>query len=250
MRRNIRLLYFVLLFNCITTWPAAHLPAQRSAAPVQLHLFNTAGGKAIAAGDSCINQYHETFTVRNFRYYLSHIQLADSTGKFYEAGEAETYLVDFTDSSSQHITLHHQGKAWFIRFLLGVDSSKNVSGVHTGVLDPARGMYWTWNSGYVMAKLEGRSEQSTAPGRNFTYHIGGYKPQQQTARSITLALSPAVAASKDITLVADILQWFGGKENISIATHPICHEPGALAVSIADNYTRMFTVQEPVETEP
>jgi hypothetical protein len=34
-----------------------------------------------------------------------------------------------------------------IKFLLGVDSLKNVSGIQTGALDPAKGMFWTWNTG-------------------------------------------------------------------------------------------------------
>jgi hypothetical protein len=50
-----------------------------------------------------------------------------------------------------------------IRFLLGVDSARNVSGIQTGALDPARGMFWTWNSGYVMAKIEGSSPSAHVP---------------------------------------------------------------------------------------
>ena len=44
-----------------------------------------------------------------------------------------------------------------LSFLLGVDSMHNVSGAQTGALDPANDMFWTWNSGYVMAKMEGAS---------------------------------------------------------------------------------------------
>ena len=44
-----------------------------------------------------------------------------------------------------------------LQFLLGVDSLHNVSGAQTDDLDPAKDMFWTWNSGYVMAKMEGNS---------------------------------------------------------------------------------------------
>ena len=43
---------------------------------------------------------------------------------------------------------------------LGVDSLRNVTGVQTGALDPAMDMYWTWNTGYVMAKLEAAAQQA------------------------------------------------------------------------------------------
>ena len=39
---------------------------------------------------------------------------------------------------------------------LGVDSVLNYNGVHEGALDPINGMYWTWQTGYIHCKLEGK----------------------------------------------------------------------------------------------
>jgi hypothetical protein len=40
-------------------------------------------------------------------------------------------------------------------------------------LDVANGMYWMWNSGYIMAKMEGTSNQSGATNKNLKFHIFG-----------------------------------------------------------------------------
>ncbi|MBI1268443.1 MAG: hypothetical protein GC193_13535 [Cryomorphaceae bacterium] len=68
---------------------------------------------------------------------------------------------------------------------LGIDSTTNVSGALGGVLDPSLGMYWSWQSGYINAKLEGvfwkdglRSE--------FQFHLGGYANPFNSFREIKL----------------------------------------------------------------
>jgi len=56
---------------------------------------------------------------------------------------------------------------------MGVDSLRNVSGAQTGALSTANGMFWDWNSGYIMLKAEGMSPNSTS--KNFVFHLGGFK---------------------------------------------------------------------------
>lgn len=191
-----------------------------------------------------VNAAGEQFAVRNFRYYVSNIILKNATQQ--ENHEAY-FLVDESDSASKEILLQtNLDSVSAIQFLLGVDSLKNVSGVQTGALDPAMDMYWTWNTGYVMAKLEGSSPVANTPRHIFSYHVGGYKEGEQTARNIALSFN-VVECSKSndvIYISADIFKWFNGKNKISIATTPLCHEPGKLAVMLADNYATMFSIRK------
>ena len=128
-----------------------------------------------------------------------------------------------------------------IEFLLGVDSIRNVSGIQTGALDPAKGMFWTWNSGYIMAKLEGESPLANAAGNRFTYHIGGFRFGINTVRKISLNI--ANNQNNEIHINADINQWFKSKSEIRIAETNNCQTPGTLAVKFADNYANMFTIR-------
>jgi hypothetical protein len=129
-----------------------------------------------------------------------------------------------------------------ISFLLGVDSIRNVSGIQTGALDPLHGMFWTWNSGYIMAKLEGSSEKVHSAGNRFTYDVGGFRTGMNTTRHINLARTPLGMKSEEIHIKADVNRWFKGNSEIKIAETPVCHSPGALAMRIADNYSSMFSI--------
>ena len=58
-------------------------------------------------------------------------------------------------------------------FYLGVDSLTNSNGAMGGDLDPTKGMYWTWQTGYIHFKLEGNIICDSSR-KSFEYHIGGY----------------------------------------------------------------------------
>lgn len=210
-----------------------------------LHFKNMVGEKLLQTDSIYKNIFNEPFTVRSFKYYVSNIVLQDdATGKF-QSYPTGYFLVDEADSASKQIELTTTlGHISAIHFLLGVDSLKNVSGIQTGNLDPSNGMFWTWNTGYVMAKLEGNSPLAKTPAHAFSYHVGGYKQNQKTERSIRLVL-PSLADTKAenyFTINANILTWFSGINNIKIEAVSFCHEPGPLAVMLADNYANMFNI--------
>jgi hypothetical protein len=117
----------------------------------------------------------------------------------------------------------------------------NTQGVMTGDLDPMHGMFWTWNSGYIYARLEGQSDSAKAPAHRFTWDIGGYKANANAARQILLNI-PANRQGTQFTIEADITKWFDGKTPVKLSRSPTCHEPGTLAMQIADNYSTMFSI--------
>lgn len=186
------------------------------------------------------NQFNEPFVVNKFKYYISNIILIDEQAKKYSFG-TQYFLIDEADSVSKIITLATiSSKIKSIQFLIGVDSIKNVSGVQTGVLDPMKGMFWTWNSGYVFAKLEGQSDSSHLPAHYFGYHIGGYKTNENAVRKIELAIPNST--SSIININVNLLQWFLSKNKIKITEAAVCHSPGNFALQVADNYSTMFSI--------
>lgn len=217
--------------------------AQNSGSTWVWHFANKAGNALLTTGEAYNNKFGEPLIIRHFKYYISHLAVGDSLHQFTELS-SDTYLVNQAAEESCFISLPMPaGSVHYIRFVLGVDSSKNVSGVQTGPLDPMQGMFWTWNSGYIMAKLEGRSPVSKAPGNYFTYDVGGYRKGEQAQRTIELKLEAPL--SDTLTIEADALRFFYGRHNIKIAEHPVCHEPGILAMQLADNYASMFSIAAP-----
>lgn len=187
----------------------------------------------------------DTLTVSMFKFYVSNIVLTDDEGGTYAVPESY-FLVNAADPSSQMLTLSDipGGHYTNITFLIGVDSARNVSGTQSGALDPSHGMFWTWSSGYIMAKLEGTSPQSTASMNAVTYHIGGFSGANSGLRTVSIPLSTSASVTTSgnplVTIEADAAQWFDAPNVIDIATHSGTMMPGALSVMMADNYSGMF----------
>ena len=207
-----------------------------------IHFHHTIADEKLVLGNTYTNIFGENIIVQKFRYYVSNFAVSDDKGKITKL-PARYFLVDESDSLSKTIVLKiPPGVIRSIHFLLGVDSTRNVSGVQTGALDPLKGMFWTWNSGYIMAKLEGSSEVSKSPGHYFAYHIGGFKNELNTTRKIELDLLQKDKLLKEINIRAEVNHWFKSRSEIRIAEAPVCHTPGALAMKIADNYSNMFSI--------
>ncbi|MEI8109656.1 MAG: MbnP family protein [Chitinophagia bacterium] len=203
------------------------------------------GEKKWLIDSTYVNALGEPFSIDKCLFYLSNFEWKSTSGKWSKIPNSY-YLVNIADSSSLQIQLPLQTLAIKgLRFMIGVDSAKNISGIQQGVLDPARGMFWTWNTGYVMAKLEGISAVSIMPGKKFTYHIGGFSGEQNVTKMVELILDINTSKQQKLFIQADLLKWFNGENPLSIAANPICHVPGKLAKQIANNYQFQFRIKHP-----
>jgi len=249
----------VLLTTCIAGLPSYSSPHQQKSFcnglaqknyNLLIHFKAVAGEQPLVFGKTYTNAFNEPYTAEKFKFYICRINLTDNnTHKISRVNMDDYFLVDFSDSSSLTIPLSVvPGQYSIITFLLGVDSIHNVSGAQTGALDPARGMFWTWNSGYVMAKLEGSSPLSNQPGHAITYHIGGYKDSNNVAKNIALSFSHGQQLEvypgkiSGIIITANVNAWFTHPHDIRIKEIPTCTTPGSLAKNISENYANMFTV--------
>ena len=236
--------YCFLLLNFLSCFAVLHAQHQPEIKKTIHFIFqNKVGDSLLQSGTVYRNAFDEPFTVRSFKYYISNIQLQYSDGNLY-AAQTPPHLVNEADSSSKFLSFRApSGDIKSVYFLLGIDSAINVSGVQTGDLDPAKGMFWIWNTGYIMAKLEGTSTASKAPGKQFSYDVGGFKPGENAARNISLSLPPNTSHQSSAFIIStDINKWFANKNSIKIGEQPMCHSPGMLAVQIADNYAGMFSI--------
>lgn len=174
------------------------------------------------------------------RFYLTNIQLRGETSVFEEP--RSYHLIDAEENASQIIVLKNvpAGNYETISFYIGTDSLTNVSGAMDGDLDPAKGMYWAWNSGYINIKLEGRSNACNTLHHAFEFHIGGYKPPHQTVRHVALPLKKiciAPCANTAVKIRADLEHFFN---RIQLEkTHQVMI-PGKEAVQLADWFKEVF----------
>lgn len=192
------------------------------------------------------NAFGEPFSVTKFKYYISNVALEKNSNT---QKEIESYhLINARDSNSLGFTFPVEGGEYnALSFLIGVDSLRNCSGAQTGALDPMNDMFWTWNSGYVMAKLEGRSDSSKMMKR-MEYHIGGYKGGESVLQKISLhPKKPIIIENGKQTVIiieTDLAKWWQMIDKVSISENPVCTTPGVLAKRIAANYANMFAIQQ------
>lgn len=157
------------------------------------------------------------------------------------------YLIDLNEPNSLKLPFTIPANSAQLIFTMGVDSIRNTTGIQTGVLDPAKGMFWTWRTGYIMARIQGSSPVANTAGKRFSYDVGGFESPYNAVRTIALTLTNQSAAGTNakstIHIQTDLSVWFNGKHIISIAQTPNCHNAGKLAMQLADNYQQMFQIQ-------
>jgi endonuclease/exonuclease/phosphatase family metal-dependent hydrolase len=109
--------------------------------------------------------------VELLKCYVGHIEILDINRQVIGKDSVAYRLLDFSNRSSLNFSIPINSiKASYIRITLGVDSATNAAGVHCCALDPANGMYWSWQSGYIQFKLEGKEKDGTA----LNLHLGGF----------------------------------------------------------------------------
>ncbi len=214
---------------------------------LQLTFNNTVNGVPLSLNTThYTNAAGENFTITTFKYYISNVSMIRMDNSEM-AVPAAYYLVDEANAASKTIQLPAPaGEYRGIIFYLGVDSVHNVSGAQTGALDPVNGMFWSWNSGYIMAKLEGISPVSTAPNNQLTFHIGGFKVPWSAVQQVKLMSPISVTVGQghkpQITVAADAYTWFSQPNLIRFQTISTIHVPGEDAWKISMNYRNMFRI--------
>ncbi len=214
---------------------------------VKVRMEHMVGSQPLKLNTSVyVNAHADTFTVSMYKYYLSAFTFMSANGT--EVSEPEGFhLVNESKRKTKEFDIEHipSGTYSGISFTIGVDSIYNVTGAQGGDLDPINAMFWDWNTGYIMAKLEGNSPK--APDGSFVYHIGGYAGKYSALRRVNIRFNEPlqVRAGKTavITLSSDVAEWFKSPTVLDIATMPGIMTEGVESAMIADNYADMFSLQ-------
>jgi len=141
----------------------------------------------------------DSVRVEKIKFYISDILfLLDSV--VVDSVKQKFWLMDADKPKGLLIPFTSSAKFNQIAFSIGIDSITNVSGALGGDLDPTKGMYWTWQSGYVNFKLEGHSSASAEENGGFQFHIGGYQYPYYMIQKVHLATHSNQRISVDVDL--------------------------------------------------
>ncbi|PWT72860.1 MAG: hypothetical protein C5B59_14830 [Bacteroidetes bacterium] len=228
----------------------------RNNGELKIHFSAYSNQSPLIIGKTYSNSFQEKFTIDRFRFYVGGIRLFSGDAGAESGISADDYfLFDLADSASEEITISSKAGTYNgIEFLFGVDSIHNTGGAQAGALDPRRGMFWTWNSGYVILKLEGTSPLSNLPGHAIEYHVGGYRRPNNVSQIVSLAfqkgkeLKIESGMKNQVNVHVNVDKLFNGLTSIHINATPSCNTPGPLAKMIADNCKQMFSLDRSIET--
>ena len=206
-------------------------------------VFN--GHSLVLSSQEYITANGDTIFIDQFRAYLGNFRLLNASGT--EVNLAPTYhLLDAEVDSSMFLTFSNVPPGIYseLNFTIGTDSVVNVAGALDGALDPVNGMYWAWNTGYINAKLNGRSPSCNTLHQGFEYHIGGYLSPYQSSRAVRLTTLTEIKNEEATGLVlqADLAEWFKNPVVVDVSKTNSIVFPDKQSMLIADNYSDMFSV--------
>lgn len=177
------------------------------------------------------------FSIENFKFYISQITLLKQ-GNIVFQEENSFHLIEVIKGKDQfEFKINKALEYDQVQFLLGIDSLTNVSGALDGDLDPTKGMYWAWQSGYINFKLEGTHANCPTRDNKFQFHLGGYLPPFLAAKNVLLD-----CITRGLILIEFDVESFLNQIDIS-ATHTIM-SPGQKAVDLSEICVKNFTVIE------
>ena len=184
-------------------------------------------------------QKGDSVQITLLKFYLSNIELLNDRKTVWRASNS-VHLMDLEDTNSFKIALNVPKSIVFnsIKINLGIDSLTNVSGALGGDLDPTRGMYWAWQSGYVNFKLEGKSPICPTRKHEFQFHLGGYLAPNYALQTIDFQLDKPISDKITLQLnIQDFLSAIDLKHQNSVMI------PSEEAVLLAQKIAQLFTLK-------
>lgn len=210
-------------------------------------VFNTQ--PLLLDGKRYVDAYGDSMVIDNFKVYIGNITFTDNNRAVVgEIGKYHLINARLPETGTFYIQNVREGNYYLLDFLVGVDSLANVSGAMGGDLDPSNGMYWAWNTGYIMAKLEGRSSVCKTLHQAFEFHIGGYIAPYAAQRNISLPTNNAIKIAENdttvVTLAVNAAALLNGRYQVDLSKVNSIVTPGKEACLVADNFAAMFSIQQ------
>ncbi len=207
---------------------------------ITLTVKPTFNGKSIKKNYWYITNNKDSIQIKKVQFYLTDVKIKSSENIIFSIDDSN-YLIDvFTPEtlkrSLQNTSIKNIKE---ISFNIGVQDSLNTIGALADDLDPSKGMYWSWQSGYINFKIEGISPSCKTRKNKFQFHIGGY--QQPYKTTIRVSFQVKNTSTKNIIIHLNISDFF---TEIDLKSENQIMIPGKEAKEIADSLPKLFSIDE------
>ncbi|MBI3519442.1 MAG: hypothetical protein HY062_08820 [Bacteroidetes bacterium] len=199
--------------------------------------FDPCFGASTLSGDSTYQLTPtDSIHITGCRFYISGIELLDRTGSLWK-DPATAHLMNAFNEKTLSVLIPENIPYNRIKFNLGIDSTTNVSGALGGDLDPTKGMYWTWQSGYINFKLEGNSNRCKTRHNEFQFHLGGYQHPFNNLQTVFIEALP----KQQVHIQIDIHQLIN---QIDLSQQHHIMSPGQEAMDFTEKIIHSLKIQK------
>ena len=183
-----------------------------------------------------ITSNKDTVAFETFKCYISSVQIYYSDNSIFT--EKDSYhLLDIENPNSLYFPIAKATNKIISKvvFNIGIDSLTSNAGALAGDLDPTKGMYWAWQSGYINMKIEGKSSSCKTRKNEFQFHIGGYTQPNYAMKKVELEPKNS---SPEVTI--DVAEFFS---QIKLSETNSIMIPGKKSMELADYSVKMFKTE-------
>jgi hypothetical protein len=184
-----------------------------------------------------ITSNKDSVSVSTFKCYISNIEIQYADQTVFKVKNSY-HLLDLENPNSLQIPITKANDKVISKviFNIGIDSTTNTSGALAGDLDPTKGMYWAWQSGYINMKIEGSSPTCKTRNNQFQFHLGGYLQPYNAMRRKVINVND----NGNVNIAIDVAVFLA---EIHLAQTNSIMIPGKTAMDLADISAKMFYLE-------
>jgi hypothetical protein len=223
-------------------------PAPSTEQNLTMHIHSNVGEHEANYDSTFETVSGRKFTIADYRMYISHIVLIKNDGS--ELPVTGKVILTNPESDEYSLGKVPVGNYKGFRFLLGLDSLTNHSDASVYPADnplsiQTPSIYWSWNSGYIFWKVEGKVDTTAAQNGpvdvDYVYHIG-LDENKRTIDFSNSSFSIVSGTDQYIHLEFDLLEALS---NVNMTTDLITHSMDypAIATTIADSWQAAFHLE-------
>lgn len=209
------MLAVVFLTACKKETTDDNVKKEPQAGNLTISVRNMAGAEDLVFSDMrYTNAAGNMYSITMLKYYISNIRLHKKDGS---SKSLNVYkLIDAKVSSSCIIDAGtiDAGEYDSLSFYVGIDPTRNHTGAQDGDLDVSKGMFWTWNTGYIFYKHEGQYKNSANQTKALVLHLGTDNAYSKVSLPVTLN----VDGNRKMEIKMDLNSVYASPVNIDFNT--------------------------------
>ncbi|MBK8367200.1 MAG: hypothetical protein IPL10_07215 [Bacteroidetes bacterium] len=199
--------------------------------------FNPSFGESKLVVDSTYQlNTTDSIQITALRFYISKIELFEKNKSVW-IDSVQFHLIDAFNEKTLLVNIPSNICYSKLKFNFGIDSTTNVSGAMGGDLDPTKGMYWTWQSGYINFKLEGTSNICKTRHNEFQFHLGGYQQPFNSVQTVFIEIT----SKSTIEININLLKIF---QKINLAQQHHIMSPGQEAMDFSEKVIQSLSINK------